>query len=61
MITFYLHDIISGVESWSGVLEWSGVKFGVTFGGDFGVEFVVKIGVIFFSGGFLESEGCFAE
>ena len=28
------HSIISGLESWSGVLEWSGVKFG----GDFGLE-----------------------
>ena len=60
MITFYWHSIISGVESWSRVLEWSGVKFGVEFGGDFEVEFVVKFAVIF-SGGFLESVGCFTE
>ena len=35
------HSIINRVESWSGVLERSGVKFG----GDFGVEF----GVIYWS------------
>ena len=55
------HSIISGLESWSGVLDWSTVKFGVKFGGDFGVEFGVKFGVIFFPGGFLESVGCSAE
>ena len=42
MITFYWHSIISEVESWSGVLEWSGVKFGLKFGGNFGGECVVK-------------------
>ena len=56
------HSIISGLESWNGVLEWSGVKFGgdfgVEFGGDFGVEFGV---CVFFSGGFLESMGCSTE
>ena len=39
------HSIISGLESWSGVLEWSGVKIGVKFGVDFGVDFGVKFGV----------------
>ena len=29
------HCVIHGVESWSGVLEWS---LGVDFGVDFGVE-----------------------
>ena len=61
------HSIISGLESCSGVLEWSGVKFG----GDFGVEFFFFWGgggswsgiwsVFFFSGGFLESMGCSTE
>ena len=32
------HSIISGLESWSGVLEWSGVKIGVDFGVDFGAD-----------------------
>ena len=44
----YRQSIISGLESWGGVLEWSGVKFGVKFGGDFGGEFRVRFGVIFF-------------
>ena len=39
------HSIISGLESWSGVLEWSGVKIGVDFGVDFGADFGVKFGV----------------
>ena len=39
------HSINSGLESWSGVLEWSGVKIGVKFGVDFGVDFGVKFGV----------------
>ena len=60
MITFYLHDIISGVESWSGVLEWSGVKFGVTFWRGFWSGICSKNWSDFF-GGFLESVGCFAE
>ena len=42
---FMGHSIISGLESWSGVLEWSGVKIGVKFGVDFGVDFGVKFGV----------------
>ena len=37
------HSIISGLESWSGVLEWSGVKIGV----DFGVKFGVEVGFFF--------------
>ena len=39
------HSIISGLESWIGVLEWSlGVEWsGVKFGGDFGVEFGVCV------------------
>ena len=31
------------MESWSGVLEWSGVKIGV----DFGVKFGVEVGFFF--------------
>ena len=38
MMFFFGHSIISGLESWSGVLEWSGVKIGVDFGVKFGVE-----------------------
>ena len=41
------HSIISGLESWSGVLEWSGVKIGVDFGVDFGVKFGVEVGFFF--------------
>ena len=33
---FKRHSIISGLESWSGVLEWSGVKIGVKFGVEVG-------------------------
>ena len=33
------HSIINRVEAWSGVLEWSEVKFEVKFGGDLGVDF----------------------
>ena len=33
------------MESWSGVLEWSGVKIGVKIGVKFGVKIGVKFGV----------------
>ena len=42
---FNRHSILNGLESWSGVLEWSGVKIGVDFGVEFGVDFGVKFGV----------------
>ena len=45
MLCVYRHSIISELESWSGVLEWSGVKIGVKFGVDFGVDFGVKFRV----------------
>ena len=44
---WFRHSIISGLESWSGVLEWSGVKIGVDFGVDFGVKFGVEVGFFF--------------
>ena len=38
-LILFWHSIISGLESWRGVLEWSGVKIGEKFGVDFGVKF----------------------
>ena len=39
------HCVIYGVESWNGVVEWSGVEFGVEWSGvdfEFGVESPLK-------------------